>query len=408
MKRFLPLLFAAAALSCLPAAADAATGIIEGHVTPVEWAPEIEVCVVEGRPSEICAEPAADGSYTLYEVPLGGARIEFVPSVRSGLLKQYYDEVTELSKATNVVLTPGESRRGEVNGHLFAAGSITGVVTGAPGGEALPEVEVCAISVGTPPSKGCAETDAAGEYAIHGLPPEKYSVRFTGAGASARYEPSTHAPVSVSVGTTTSVSTSLFEGGRIEGSVSAAAGGERLADTSVCLFAAARPKAERCTHSDDAGDYAFEGLPTGSYQVGFSLDAAELGGQGSFGEDGFESQYYDGVGTRAAAATISLLAPATVVAGIDAALTTPPAPPPPAAAPLVGAPAVSTPSVAVPVTKTTPTCKKPKKKRKVKGKVRCVKPTKQKGKKRTGKKHHGPKKKHPKAKKKGRRPKSGK
>src|ERR1700743_2263719 len=88
-----------------PVGASAATGTIEGTVTPLEWAPEIEVCVVEGRPSEICAAPEADGSYILSEVPLGAARIEFVPSSRSGLLKQYYDHVTELSKARDIVLT---------------------------------------------------------------------------------------------------------------------------------------------------------------------------------------------------------------------------------------------------------------------------------------------------------------
>jgi Carboxypeptidase regulatory-like domain len=368
-----------------PVRAEAATGYVEGTVTPIESAPEVEVCVVESQPSEICAAPAADGAYVLREVPFGGARIEFVPSFRSRLLRQYYDEVGKLSEARTVVLSALEPTAKGIDADLLEGGAIEGIVTAAGGGAPLSQVEVCAVSVGSPTVKSCGETDAGGEYELHSLTNGTYRVEFLGAGPSAEYQPSSHPAVGVAAGqTTTNVNGSLAKGGRIGGTVSAAGGG-RLAGVPVCLFAAA-PAPQRCVTSGDGGEYSFAGLPGGSYQVGFSLDPAELGWQGGFAEDGFESQYYDGVRSRAEAATIPLIAPAAV-GGIDASLSAPSVLPPPAPAPLVASAIVAAPpTIAVPAPKKA-TCKKGYRKKKVKGKVRCVKPATHKPKKPSKKKH---------------------
>lgn len=369
-------LFVACALTLVtPAAAMAAAGTVEGTVTPAEWAQEVEVCVAEAsHPTESCVVPAADGSYSFHGFP-SGMKIEFIPTYRSRLLPQYYDHKSRFSEATAIGVAEGSVVTG-IDADLVEGGAIMGTVSAADaGGTPLAEVEVCAVSSATPTMKSCGETDAVGDYELHSLPTGSYRVGFSGSGASAEYEALRRQAVSVTAGSTTEgVDASLVVGAQIRGVVSAATTGVRLDGIPACLFAAADPVPQRCTFSNSAGEYAFEGLPSGSYQVGFSLEPGELGGESAGSEDGFASQYYDLVGRRAEAAVISLIAP-QVIGGVDAVLSPlqaplAPAPVSPVAAPTVPAPAV----IAAPTAKTA-ACKKPKRRQKVKGKVRCVKPT---------------------------------
>lgn len=373
MKRLL-LSFVCLAGLLGPTVPPAAAGTVEGTVTPIEWAQEVEVCVAQSQVSEICTAPQADGSYVLGGVPPGGVRIEFTPSYRSGLLRQFYDGKSELSEAKSILLTPENPTVSGIDAALLEGGAIEGTATAASGGEPLAEVEVCAISVGPLSIKICGDTDPDGTYQLHSLPSGTYAVEFWGQGKSAEYQPLSQQGVDVTAGKPTmGVDAALAKGAGIQGVVTAAAGGRRLPDITVCLFSVARPSPLRCTYSDEVGSYSFTGLTDGSYQVGFSPGAAELGGEGVVGEgDGFEPQYYDQVQDRAMARTISVLAP-TLVEGVDAALVAPPeptaSPPPPAAA-------ASIVDSAQRITEPMPrkvVCRKGYRKKKVKGKTRCVK-----------------------------------
>jgi hypothetical protein len=363
-----------------PAAAEAAPGTIAGAVTPVQWAQEVEVCVVEAQPSETCTVPAANGSY-LMEVPLGEYQIEFIPSFRSRLLIQYYNHQRALVNATTIKLFSGASTATGINGDLIEGAVIEGAVTAAGTGLPLSEVEVCAVSSGSAAVRRCEETDASGAYELHSLPGGTYRVSFRGSGKSGSYAPMYYdgkqslgeaTPVTVVPGVTESgVDAALEEGAEIEGSVSAAGAGPQ-AGIAVCLFEAAAATADRCTYSDELGNYRFEGLASGSYQVGFSLEPAELGGTSEGESDGYESQYFDGVATRAQATAISILAP-SAVAGVNAMLSHPPVPAAVVPPPAVDNPIVAAPPV-IPQPKPKPKrCKRGFRKKKVKGKVRCVK-----------------------------------
>jgi hypothetical protein len=259
-------------------------------------------------------------------------------------------------------------------------GSITGKVTAASGGAELAGVEVCAKTTSTPPIRSCSETDAAGEYELHSLQAGTYKVGFWGRGASAAYQPQYYAgktnfaqatPVAVTNGAAvSSIDVALESGSEITGTIHAAANGSTLSDISVCLFAGASGP-QSCTYSGDDGVYRFQGLSSGSYQVGFSLSGAEIGGEAAGGEeDGYLTQYFHGVANRSEAQTLSLIAP-QVASGIDASLSVPVVPPP--VVPTVVPPALvpAAPPVAVPPTKKG--CKKGFRKQKVKGKTRCVK-----------------------------------
>jgi hypothetical protein len=378
--RRLALLAICAFTLCVPVAARAATGTVEGTVTPIAWAPEVEVCLVEPHPSVDCTAPAADGTYALSAVPTESSRIEFVPSFRSRLLTQYYDHKATLAEATPITIPSSAIPLKGIDADLIEGAAIAGTVSAAGGG-ALAEVEVCALPAGSTGVTACAETDAFGVYELHSLPADTYTVRFTGTGDSRGYEQAyfpggsaaAPTPITLAAGETAAgIDVALVPGARIAGVVTDAANGGPLAGIAVCLFAAAGPTPSRCAESSAAGEYAFEGLPAGDYQIGFSPAPAELGGFEVIGlNDGFETQYYDRVPSRLEARTISLPASATV-AGIDAALSGLPAPSPEPPPPTVTAPLVAAPTpVAVPTPKAA-ACKKPLRKRKVKGKERCV------------------------------------
>jgi Carboxypeptidase regulatory-like domain len=366
---------------------QALAGTVKGTVTPVQWAQEVEVCLAEAVPSERCVAPGADRSYSFAGLK-GTLRLEFIPSYRSRLLTQYYDHTGSLSEATPITLPEREAEVKEgIDADLVEGGAISGTVTGTPGPGPLAEVEVCAVSLEAAATKVCDRTDMAGAYELHSLPGGSYSVRFSGEGPSAEYAPLHHAPVTVTAGyTTTGIDAELTKGTRIEGGITAAAGGASLGGIGVCLFVQSASRPARCTFSDEAGRYLFQGLPDDSYQVGFSLEAAESGFEG-VAADRFESQFYDGVGTRAMATTISVLAP-TVIGGVDAALRTPPAPPPSMAAPAVAAATVPAPATITAPARKKAECKAPKRKRNVKVKASCVKPAGHKN-----RKHHKPRRK---------------
>lgn len=358
---------------------------VKGTVTPAAWAQEVEVCAIGTQPYEWCAVPGPDGRYT-YPGVEGTVTFEFIPTYRSRLLTQYYDHKSNLEEARYIEVGKEEVEEG-INADLTAGGSVTGTVTAAVGGAPLAEVEVCAVSVpspAVPTMKSCEETDAAGDYELHSLPGAHYTVGFWGHGASAGYQPSYYenqssvlqaTPILVTAGeATTGIDAALSEGGQIGGVVTAAAGGGPLEGITVCLFEAARQSAERCTESSGGGTYTFRGLPDGTYQVGFSLEAGEIGGiEGSVGQDGFESQYYNAVASRSQAATISVLAP-SFVDDVSAALLVSPVPAAATFAPAASPPISAAPPIAVaPLPKKT-ICTKPKRKEKVQGRVRCVNP----------------------------------
>ncbi len=254
-----------------------------------------------------------------------------------------------------------------INANLLEGGRITGVVTSRVGGAGLAEVEVCAIPLPPLASKSCDETNASGEYSLRSLPSGLDRVGFWRQGTSAEYESTYYegksslaqaTPVTVTEGhATAGVDAELVEGGRIMGTVFAVAGGMPLGDIAVCLFSDGEVAPRRCSDSAADGTYTFQGLPSGSYQVGYSLDASEITGVDTTPVVGsYASQYYDGAATRAQAATISLLAPGRVE-GVDAHLSGLSILSPSVTAPLAGSPVSAGASVVPAPEPKAPRCK---------------------------------------------------
>ena len=384
MSRLLALAIAAGALLLLaPASASAVDlGTIEGTVTAPVAVDEVEVCIVEANPSETCTYPGPGGGYSLAVIP-GRYRVEFLPSYRSHLLRQYYNGKASLEEAVLVTVRPKEETKG-IDAHLLLGGQIEGRVTAAVGADPLEDVEACALSsdgsIG-----GCDGTNANGEYAIPTLAPNVYRVGFWGEGKSAAYATHYYSdgatfleadPITLAAGATAAgIDAQMQVGARLKGTVRDASG-QALGGIAVCLFAAGGTQPERCTASADDGRYGLPGLSSGSYTVAFSPEFREFAGAEFLPEesDGYLTQYYEGQSTLALATTLSLLAP-RVVSGVDAYLLRPPAVVPAGLQPAPATPSFAAPqgAAASPPGHGPAKCRRGFRKRTVKGKVRCVK-----------------------------------
>jgi hypothetical protein len=325
------------AVTLLTAAQASAVGpgVITGTVSPASIAPEVEVCVVEAQASELCTAPDAGGTYRLTGVPVGAQRVEFVPSHRSGYLKQYYNQARKLEQATVIgISAPPNSEVKGIDAELERGSTIQGTVRASLGKSPLADIEVCAVEIGTGAEGGCSITDASGAYALVGLVEGTYRVGFWGHGSSAKYASGETTIVVPRATSLTGVDAELAVGARIEGTVRQASTGMPLPEISVCLFAVSATAPTQCAFTEAGGGYAILGIAAGDYQVGFALGAEELGGEPAFGgAAGYLSQYYADAATRAGSRTLSLIL-GQVSSGVDAALLSPrqdapPAPPGP-------------------------------------------------------------------------------
>jgi len=389
-------LFLAAALLVPATALGASSSAIKGTVSAPVGVSEVEVCLVEPLPSEACVFPEGNGTYVLPVPAAGVYQVEFAPSYRSHLIRQYYNHKAKLSEANKVVVPAAANVEG-IDANLEIGGQIEGHVTDSSGALDLEGVEVCAQDATSAAAVSCSHTDAKGDYALPTLPTGSYRVGFWGEGKSAEYAPSYYDDkdgffeatlLHVSVGETLSgIDAKLAQGAQVAGTVTDSANGDPLSEIAVCILKASASGPERCTHTDPRGQYTLPGLPSGTYQVVFSPQFGEFAKE-EFSlpeEDGWHTRYYEDSPTRAGSTTLTLSAPEQRQ-DVDAALLTtyvPPLPPAPVAAPDV---AIAPPAIA----NTPPAQKKPKKckrgyvKRKVGGKVRCV---------RVGHKGHKPKRK---------------
>jgi hypothetical protein len=392
MKRVLLIVFVGALFVASFPGLAAASGVA-GTVTPTAIAPEVEVCMVEPRPSETCTAPDANGEYVLGGLPAGiPLAIEFIPSYRSRYLIQFYKGVRTLAGATKIILPPRELLD-HIDADLELGGAIEGTVTAASSGMPIAGVEACAREAGTGVSYGCTDTGELGTYALGDLPPGSYVVSFFGHGVTTEYEPKSYndqaTAIPLAAGeTVTGIDVAMTRGAKVTGTVVAAATGFPLQGVSACLIRSAALMPDRCVYSGPGGSYAFEGIPAGEYQVGFSLGSAEIDGERvSAEEDGYLTQFYRGAANRSEAQVLSL-SDEEVASGVDGALLMPLQPPPivPSPPPPINL-IVAPPPVSPPVRPGRLHCKRGYLRKHVRGVEKCIKKAK-KSRRRSKRKRH--------------------
>lgn len=306
------------------------TGTIEGKVTDAATkvgVGGIEVCAwplgagEEGEEEleELafpCSTSSASGSYALH-VPEGEYAVEFSTPFNSiaNYVTQYYDDSPSFEEATPLIVQTGAIYT--ANAAMVHGGSVSGKVTAAEGGAAIEGVEICAWGVGVE-SVGCAETGASGEYLVTGLAPGKYKVGFrsppkSGLDYVAQFyaDKSSFATANeievAKEATTPNIGAAMQLGGRIGGTVTAAASGSPAAGVFVCAFNPLEGPVE-CALTGTDGRYTISALPPEAhYKVGFE------------GGPQFEVEYYKEAFTLNAASELTVTK-GGVLAGIDAAL----------------------------------------------------------------------------------------
>ncbi len=378
-------------LLAVPGLALAAEGSISGRVThggvepgPV---PEVLACELQSEEEEEaqgknCALTAADGNYTIPNLPSGDFKIEFWPGyLLVNYVFEYYDNTRDWSQAQWIDVASGPVTG--IDAELAESGFISGSVTRASDGEPLSEVLICAEE----PLQDfveCSESGVVqGSYQLSGLLEGDYLVDFLpaeGQGVRSQFykdksESSEAEMVHVTTGAVTApIDAALPAEATITGSVTDASTHGGLGEIEVCAFELTDPEITGCEFTEPSGSYVITDLPTGRYKVGFFSESVEEEEEEEeeeekpLGVSPFPVQFWNDKPTWESADTLTLRLGLTP--GINAALGfSPPAIPSP------GAPQTSSlmPASLPRAEARRAHCRSGRRWKKVNGKKRCVK-----------------------------------
>jgi hypothetical protein len=294
-------------------------GKISGTVTAASGGAPLqstEVCAYTSRSDSMydCYDydyTDASGVYTISGLPAGTYYLRFS---HTDYFDSYYNGKSSLATADGVSVTLGGTST--INAALVMGGKISGTVTAANGGVPLEDVTVYAFTSRTAELYDYTAydyTDAAGKYTLSGLETGTYYIRF----AATDYLPSYYNGksslaeadgVSATINTETiNIDASLALGGKITGTVTAAAGGALLNNVGVYAYTSqSADDYDYYDYTDASGVYTISGLPAGTYYLKF--EATD-----------FLSSYYNGRESLAEADGVSVTLGGTT-GNIDAAL----------------------------------------------------------------------------------------
>jgi 5-hydroxyisourate hydrolase-like protein (transthyretin family) len=259
----------------------------------------------------------ADGTYTISGLPAGTFEIGFVPT--GNFMAQFFDGKDSLADATPVSVTAGQTATG-IDAALTVGGQIAGTVTAAADGTPLVGVTV-SIYDSSDNFLTTAQTAADGTYTVPALTTGTYEVGFSTNGVgnfidqfyNGQDSLDTATPVSVTIGdTTTGINAAMAAGGQIQGKVTNSSG--TPVDSEVDVYDSAGDLIDTTETDDDPvttqplGTYTLSGLPSGTYEIGFSPDSPTLA-----------SQFYNGKATLNSADPVTVTA-GSATTGIDATL----------------------------------------------------------------------------------------
>ena len=295
-------------------------GRIFGSVTG-EGSPQPGMCVdlLDGGEDPVAsATTDAAGRYVLENLRAGSYRVRFSDCGAGQFFSEYYDNAVTLASAGTVDVAAGADRT-DVDADLTTGGRIRGTVTNALG-QGTAGICVTATDFDGSTLAG-ATTQANGDYTIQSLESGAYRVRFAvcgGVGLNLLEEwylnkdtLAASTPVNVSRdGDTANIDAQMATGGRIRGTVTAAAGSAPLAGVCVDALTATGDEVGSTTTASD-GSYEIARLRSAGYRVQFVACGAA---------NDYVGEFYDDQPTLAGATPIAVTA-GEDRSGIDAALT---------------------------------------------------------------------------------------
>jgi 5-hydroxyisourate hydrolase-like protein (transthyretin family) len=315
-------------LVAVPTASAAPGGQISGTVTDAAGDPlaGITVTAYSSDTGEFGDEATTkkDGTYTLKKLDAAGYTVEYMDNSDSPLYAtEYYDDRADFEDATPVTVAAGQQVSG-IDAELARFGTISGRVTdeeGNPLGGIF--VDVLEVTDDGPPfdSPGGTQTAADGTYRFPFAPAGSYVVGFTdldGTYVNEYYDDHLSIfeadPVTVTAGgTTAAIDAELALGGHLSGTVTDSEG-HGLGGIEIQLAREVGPDEwfgfgeEYGYHTEDDGTYQLDGLPAGTWRVGFADQ-----------EGDYLSEYYDDVTDFGEATEVDVVA-GEETAGIDAEL----------------------------------------------------------------------------------------
>jgi len=150
---------------------EASKAPIEG-MAACAWSP--------GGVYERCGISGAAGFYEIQGLPSNEYVVEYDGWNRVNYIREFYEDAENLAQATDVPMTAPETISG-IDAELTRGAEILGHVSETSSGAPVGNVMVCAPLASASEedfNTNCNWTDAAGNYAIRGLPAETYVVGF--------------------------------------------------------------------------------------------------------------------------------------------------------------------------------------------------------------------------------------
>ncbi|MGP0052328.1 MAG: carboxypeptidase regulatory-like domain-containing protein [Solirubrobacteraceae bacterium] len=284
----------------------------------------IDVRVETTGGDEIADVPTnPNGTYTVPDLFAGTYVVQFNPGSDDDYGTLYYNGSATFSGATPVTVGGGANTPG-INGALHQiSGHITGTVTDASTNAPLSGVSVSVYdSFGDPVGNGVS-TGADGTYTVTGLQTGSYRLEFSAEGQnyitqyySGKASLSEATPIPVSTGATTAgINAALAIGGKITGTVTAAAGNVPLPGTEVSVYDISGGGRDNVASAmaGAGGVYTAQGLASGLYVVEF-FDT----GPGA----NYLPQYYNGQPVTGDNPTLVAVTAGGLTSGINGALAT--------------------------------------------------------------------------------------
>jgi photosystem II stability/assembly factor-like uncharacterized protein/5-hydroxyisourate hydrolase-like protein (transthyretin family) len=208
----------------------------------------------------------SNGSYTITGLASGSYRLRIDPASSTGYIGNWYGGTNDYPCAGAISVNAPNATTG-IDAQLDLGGSISGRVTDAATGAGIAGVSISLTN--TSSQTGMTSTNvtvnSTGAYTIGGLPSGDYSLTF-----SARDYISTTSAVTATVTAPASIAgidATLVKGGGISGRVTDSTTGEGVEGVLLEAVDSLTRGWIGSSTSDDNGDYAITGLPSGSYAL---------------------------------------------------------------------------------------------------------------------------------------------